>query len=329
MLNTLLLSKVIKITIKNNVNCIKLNYKGTKRYYEWIGGKTIVVQVGDQIDRCRPTIYNTCEKSDATYEDEASDIEILLFFTNLHEIAKQYGGGVYSLLGNHELMNCYGDVRYVSYKNLEQVKTSNINLKKGRVRIFKRGDILSTFLACTRSSILIINNYLFVHGGLLGCIVHKLGNYQNYNIFEMINDVIKNWLMYKDHELQNILSNKYKENILFNKIFLNGNINKFIFNTDSPFYTRKLGNIKPGIDISDPICKDVHILVEYFKLKGIIVGHTPQLSSGINGTCNDKLFRIDTASSNAFYYMIQKLLEPQVLEITSSEKIRILKLFIV
>ena len=151
MLNTLLISKVINKTDKC-INTIKLNNKGVKEYYEWVGGTTIVVQVGDQIDRCRPTDSNTnnCKNESTTFQDEASDIEILLFFTNLNELAKKYGGAVYSLLGNHELMNSLGDIRYVSYKNFKQVEIKEQSLENGRIQIFKRGDILSNFLACTK-----------------------------------------------------------------------------------------------------------------------------------------------------------------------------------
>ena len=49
----------------------------------WIGNDTIVVQVGDQIDRCRINGI-PCENINATQDDEASDIKILHFFTNLH-----------------------------------------------------------------------------------------------------------------------------------------------------------------------------------------------------------------------------------------------------
>ena len=342
MLKTLLIGKVIKKTDKSK-NSIKLNNKGNKEYYEWIGGKTVVVQVGDQIDRCRPTLFSNCKSNDATYKDEASDIEILLFFTNLNELAKIYGGAVYSLLGNHELMNSFGDVRYVSYENLKQVQISQNNFEEGRILIFRRGGILSTFLACTRSSILIVNGYLFVHGGVLGSFIINLNNkynqkHNNYAVFEIINNVIKQWLMNNDTDLNVILNNIYgtvkpqgwqagsivsegdSTNYIYRKIFKNNNIYKFIIDIDSPFYTRKLGNIKPKIGIDDPSCREVHNLIQHFGLNGIIVGHTPQIPYGINGTCGDKLYRIDIASSKAFFYALKgDILEPQVLEISNKE----------
>ena len=47
--------------------------------YKWIGNKTVVIQVGDQIDRCRPSVSVKCDDPTATPEDEGSDILILEF----------------------------------------------------------------------------------------------------------------------------------------------------------------------------------------------------------------------------------------------------------
>ena len=160
--------------------------------------------------------------------------------------------------------------------------------------------------------------------GVLGTIITKLEDNNNkYAIFEIINDVIKKWLMNNDNDLNVILNNKYDNNIYFNELF-NNNINKFIFSINSPFYTRKLGNIEQKIEITDPSCKDVQLLTQHFELKGIIVGHTPQIPYGINGTCSDKLYRVDIASSKAFYYIVDNLLEAQVLVINKN-KVKIIK----
>jgi hypothetical protein len=350
MIDTLTIGGVIKKTNAENNNAIQINRsvqkydkKGNPKYYEWIeyyewiAKNTIVVQVGDQIDRCRPTDkkFSNCKEQHVTYDDEASDIEILLFFTNLHIKASaiEDGSAVYSLLGNHELMNIIGDIRYVSYKNLEQLYvndenkdqdqdinkevidvtnedyTNNIpNFIKRRKNIFRREGILAKFIACTRYSILIVNGYLFVHGGVLGSYINQTYNLQD------LNNEIKDFIMNKkDKKTEKEITN-------------------FIFNADSPFYTRKLGNIKKDTSLND--CTDVQNIINSFKdininLKGIIVGHTPHLD-GINGTCKEnyknKLFRIDVASSKAFKYILNnEQAKAQILKISNDDKTYVLK----
>lgn len=61
----------------------------------WIGGKLVVVQTGDQIDR------------------GAEDREVLDLFERLKGEAARAGGELISLAGNHEIMNVQFDFRYV------------------------------------------------------------------------------------------------------------------------------------------------------------------------------------------------------------------------
>lgn len=65
----------------------------------WVGGDTVLVQVGDLLDR-GPSMRG-----------------ILDFVMALEKAAKQRGGRVVSLLGNHEVMNMTGDLRYVASAN--------------------------------------------------------------------------------------------------------------------------------------------------------------------------------------------------------------------
>jgi len=62
----------------------------------WIGGQLVVVQTGDQLDR----------------GDE--ERAILDLFDRLRSQAAAAGGAFHALLGNHELMNAKGDLRYVT-----------------------------------------------------------------------------------------------------------------------------------------------------------------------------------------------------------------------
>lgn len=65
----------------------------------WAGGKTTLVQVGDLLDR------------------GPKPREVLNLMMALEKEASQAGGRVVSLLGNHEMMNIMGDLRYVTPMN--------------------------------------------------------------------------------------------------------------------------------------------------------------------------------------------------------------------
>ena len=62
----------------------------------WTGGKTHLVQTGDILDRG---------------PDSRAVMDLLI---KLEKQAAQAGGAVHCLIGNHEAMNVYGDLRYVS-----------------------------------------------------------------------------------------------------------------------------------------------------------------------------------------------------------------------
>lgn len=62
----------------------------------WIGGKTHLVQTGDLLDR------------------GPESRKVLDLLVTLEKQANKAGGRVHSLIGNHEVMNLYGDLRYVS-----------------------------------------------------------------------------------------------------------------------------------------------------------------------------------------------------------------------
>jgi hypothetical protein len=73
----------------------------------WTGGKTTLVQVGDLLDR------------------GPKPREVMDLMMTLEKEAKQAGGRVVSLLGNHEMMNIIGDLRYVTPVNYASFADTN------------------------------------------------------------------------------------------------------------------------------------------------------------------------------------------------------------
>jgi hypothetical protein len=259
----------------------------------WIGGDTIVVQVGDQIDRCRYSGI-PCNDKNATKNDEGNDWKILQYFTELHKQAQKVGGAVYSLIGNHELMNVTGDFRYISYEGLNEFKdykkpdgTGFKSGKEARAWAFSLGNPISEFLACTRQVALIIGSNLFVHAGILPEIAKK------YSV-KSLNELMSLYLLDK------LDKNKFKD---------------FINPYSSPLWTRDYGKI--GLDKfnnqnsknKDKCQKLLNPLKEIYQVDKIFVGHTPLLEHGIGSVCDGNVWLTDFGSSKAFDKFDQSLSE--------------------
>lgn len=276
--------------------------KLNERWFKWSGGKTYVVQVGDQVDRCRPYNNMKCTNNSVTVNDEDSDLEIMLFYDSLNRIASKVGGRVFSLLGNHEIMNVTGDMRYVSHRGLTEFSKQK-SLENGfRIRTDNFKDMIAKKMACTRSTILVIGDYIFVHGGIADKLASK------YNIFN-INSIIRKFLFGPIPENSNIQKDIKK---LLNSSKL------------SPLWYRRLAYIPPdnivsNKKISHPDCKNIYdpIIKKINKnnfnssietnptiqIKGMVIGHTPQFTvfgQGITTACNDRLIRADVGASQAF-----------------------------
>lgn len=320
LLDSLIIGNLIQEVQDSDNDVIELYYKNTKKkYFKWVGEKTLVVQVGDQVDRCRPSDL-PCNHKDATVDDEGSDLLILKFMTDLNQVAKKYGGAVYNLLGNHEIMNVRGlenDYDYVSHEGLLQFTPKNEEVdKRWRKEGFKRGGIISNYLAKNRLTILILNNYLFAHAGLIDTIFQNkyFKHLEPNDIIDKINKEVICWLKFPNYNTKRL-------NFILN-------------NLESPLWVRKLGNIPPNISMTDDKCSPLKEIIDRFKLKGMVIGHTPQIvhfindsnkkdNIVINGTCNNKLFRVDVAASKAFNKVISDskdhLRKPQVLEILGNK----------
>jgi len=74
---------------------------------KWSGGKTQLVQTGDLLDRG---------------PDSRKAMDLLM---RLEDESKAAGGAVHALIGNHEAMNVYGDLRYVSEGEYAAFRTPN------------------------------------------------------------------------------------------------------------------------------------------------------------------------------------------------------------
>ena len=302
-IDSLEISDII-IRTNNKNNSVSVNLDGKTYYYEWIGKNAVVVQVGDQNDSCRSK-NGSC---DHVIKDTADDIKILNLYTNLNVLAKKNGGAVYSLIGNHEIMNAEGNFSYTSNVNVDIFKNymdpysgkKFSNALEARTHAFKPGNEYAKFMGCTRQSVLIIGDFMFIHAG-----VEKefLQNFRGRHNLHKLNKIVRNWLL-------NTLSNVDKNNHDMSKLLDEASY--------SPFWTRIMGNLPPHLPYNSKECQEyLAPVLNSYKIKGLVIGHTPQ-ETGINSTCGDKLFRVDVGASKAFHDTEEAVLtkrEPQVLEI--------------
>ena len=277
---------------------LKTSYQDEPEEIPWVGYDTHVVQVGDQVDRCRPSSwYRDVGVDDNTYKDEGSDLKIMRLLDNLHLEAQKMGGAVISILGNHEIMNCVGDFRYVSPLEFEEFgeyfnakKTQHKRIfpygYKERKQAFCPGGIIAKRFAALRNSIVQVGNYVFVHGGITPHLAQK------YTLEEM-NEGMKKWLLGgRDKKTKEIFNDLYEDD------------------EDGIFWTREFGDLSNWSEGSSD--RALQRTLDFLNQKngrtiknhieGIVMGHTPQYMNmmGINSSCGGKCWRVDVGASRAF-----------------------------
>jgi hypothetical protein len=129
----------------------------------WVGGKLVVVQTGDAIDRG---------------DDDRAILDLL---ERLKAESKKAGGEMIALAGNHELMNASQDFRYVTPGGM-----SSFADVQGRAAAFAPGGPYAKMIA-ERPIVMKVGDTVFVHGGILP-------KHVRYGLDKM-NDATRAWLL--------------------------------------------------------------------------------------------------------------------------------------
>ena len=221
----------------------------------WIGGELIVVQTGDQLDRGD--------------QEQA----ILDLFERLRIESKAAGGAFHALLGNHEIMNARGDLRYVTdggfadfmdaveYDPGDSLLADFEPHQRARMAALMPGGPYADMLA-HRQVILQVGDNVFVHGGVLP-------DHVAYGIDE-INSSAQAWLR-GEADFPPVLQG-----------------------SESPQWTRLYSR-----DPDSLACGVLEEALTALEAKRIVMGHTIQ-ESGITSACGARAWRIDVAM--AAYY---------------------------
>ena len=235
----------------------------------WVGGKLVVVQTGDEIDR------------------GDDDRAILDLVEDLKKQAAAAGGALIALLGNHEIMNASLDFRYVTPGGFAAfspfsppgggvpstsggfVPLDVPAQARGRAAAFAPGGVYAKTLA-TRPVFEKVGDSVFVHGGILP-------KHVAYGLDRM-NDEVDAWLGGRRAAPPSIVTAE-----------------------DGPVWTR----VYSGED-GEPDCADLATVLSRLGASRMVVGHTVQ-HHGANDACGGAVWRIDVGLSRFYAGPIQAL----------------------
>ena len=214
----------------------------------WTGGETVLVQTGDVIDRG---------------DDERALLDLL---DRLAAEARAAGGAVHLLLGNHELMNAAGDLRYVSphgfaeFMDLPGLDVSSAELvtlpfeERPRAAAFRPGGPYARRLS-EHPVALVVGDTVFVHGGLLP-------EHARHGI-ERLSQQSHTWLLGRSTEGRALVERR-----------------------DSPVWVRTFG-LGTNLD-----CAALQQMLDLVGATRLVVGHTTQ-HQGVSEACERRVWRID------------------------------------
>ena len=184
--------------------------------YSWTLGDGHLVLVGDFFDR------------------GLNVTECLWLIYNLEAKAKQAGGYVHFILGNHEIMNMSHDFRYVrkKYKENATLMASEYAL------LFKPETELGKWLS-TKNIIEKVNDIIFVHGGISEDVLSK-----NLSL-ETINTTARPYYFSKkeerpDNDVVQILFNSHNVSPFWNRDYVNQTADSTMINRTLAAYESRM-----------------------------------------------------------------------------------------
>jgi len=231
----------------------------------WIGNNAIFVQCGDFVDR-----DGRGSLSVDTTHNPREEVDIVQYMYSLNRQARQLGGRVISVLGNHELATVG---QFAGYREHYQDSPQ----RKGwgdKKSLFEPGGLMAQYMARYVPLILQVNDFLFMHGGLTE---------------KTVKAFLPNAILSMNRELQRYL-------VTPDSPVPRDALQEVVFN-------RELSTPSVSTRSSAACTAKTKRLFDLLGLNwdrgGIVVGHTVQ-EHGIPHFCSGKVWRLDLAMSEAF-----------------------------
>ncbi|MBT8447543.1 MAG: metallophosphoesterase, partial [Gammaproteobacteria bacterium] len=284
----------------------------------WSGGTAHLISVGDLLDRG---------------DDSRQVMDLMMRLTSEASAA---GGAVHVLLGNHEIMNMTGDLRYVSpgefasYADLEDAAVRSAALARytaaatdadfgrsypagffGHRAAFTEDGPYGRWLL-TLPSIARLNDTVFVHGGLAAW----MGKYSIDDVNKRINSELRNFLAARQILVeagQFAIESSEEELLQAGRDFLAGEVAETGTETDRALKTlglldqaRLFSSEAPhwyrGLVACNTIAElgELEAVLDKFGADRVVVGHTPVTGGHITRRLDGRVIMIDTAISPAY-----------------------------
>jgi hypothetical protein len=205
----------------------------------WSFGRGHVVVVGDVLDR------------------GPNSTEILWLIRSLEVQALNAGGRVHMLLGNHEAMVLKGDLRYLHAKYQKLLRGT---LPLPMTELYGPGSELGRWLR-TRSALLRLGPYLFVHGGISPAFISR-----GFTI-ERANALIRNGLDLKEADEGT----------------------SFLMGSQGPLWYR--GLVPRPMSFEHLADAAIETMLESLGARAVVIGHTPH--ARLQGFHGGRVFAID------------------------------------
>ena len=279
-------------------NCQIRNNNEIKSYrdipFEWIGGDTFIVIVGDIIDRKRD---GSIEEDGLLVGEIENEEEIIMDLLNKITLeADKKGGKLIKLLGNHEVMNLFSCYNYVSKRTMKD----NGGVDKRKELTKPGGMMAQKIIKCGTLGIVKIGDWIFVHGGILPALVKAVKKSGVQNFISKANELARNMflntlsktddnknrdlikLYFVENDLEKVKREDFENEADYTKIETDNLINK----RNSMLNERRL-SIDNYAGIKVPISSMCSALRHAFKLLGydsninIVVAHSVQLERGL------------------------------------------------
>ena len=256
----------------------------------WLPGvDTVVVQVGDQIDR------------------GADDREVLELFDRLASEAAEQGGACISIIGDHEILNCELAMKYVhpsayaafdgeaeteagraalAQMSPQVVAAKDRNLGegvwRGRAAAFLPGGAARRLLA-RRSLAHRHGGTIVVHAGLVDALVARGSGAGAFTLaswadLEAHSEELRAWLEANATANAPAAPPAWADH------------------HDGPLWTRRLGSADPA----PADCEALRVLLRALGARRLVVGHTVQGAGRVTPACGGAAWRVDVGLGGAY-----------------------------